>query len=69
MSIDLKDFYLNTPMPRSEYMRLKLSDLPDNVIHQYNLRGEVAKYDYIYTEICRGMYGLPAAGIIAQQLL
>ena len=32
MSIDIKDFYLNTPMPRSEYMRLKLNDLPDDVI-------------------------------------
>ena len=32
MSIDIKDFYLNTPMPRYEYMRLKLGNLPDGVI-------------------------------------
>eukprot|EP00804_Cyclotella_cryptica_P019948 CCRYP_007857-RA/>CCRYP_007857-RA protein AED:0.46 eAED:0.46 QI:0/-1/0/1/-1/1/1/0/132 len=27
MTIDIKDFYLNTPMVRPEYMRLKLSDI------------------------------------------
>ena len=32
MTIDIKDFFLNTPMARSEFMRLKLSNLPDNVI-------------------------------------
>ena len=42
MTINIKDFYLNTTMPRYKYMRLKLSDLPDNVIRQYNLREKVA---------------------------
>ena len=28
MTIDIKDFYLNTPMPRYKYLRLKLEDLP-----------------------------------------
>jgi hypothetical protein len=27
-TIDLKDFYLNTPMARPEFMRMKLADLP-----------------------------------------
>ena len=67
--IDIKDLYLNTPMPRYEYMRLKLSDLSDDVIRHYNLENIVTKYGYIYTKILRGMYGLTAAGILAQQLL
>ena len=69
ISINIKDFYLNMPMPCYEYMRLKLSDLPDSVIRQYNMRGKVAKDDYIYTEIRRGMYGLPSSGILTQRLL
>ena len=69
MSIKIKDFYLNTPMPRYEYMTLKSSYLPDNVICHYNLRGKVAKDEYIYIEIRRGMYRLPSAGILTQQLL
>ena len=32
ITIDIKDFYLNTPMAQSEYMRLTLSDLPENTI-------------------------------------
>jgi hypothetical protein len=31
--LDLKDFYLNTPMKRYEYMRLKISDIPKEIIH------------------------------------
>jgi hypothetical protein len=69
MTMDIKDFYLNTPMTRYEYMRLKMSDMPDGVIEHYNLR-EIATPDgFIYCEIQKGMYGLPQAGIIAQELL
>ena len=28
MTIEIKDYYLNTPMERSKYMRIKLSNLP-----------------------------------------
>ena len=69
MSIDIKKFYLNSPMPRYEYMRLKLSDLPDNVICHYNLENIVTKDGYTYTEIRHGMNGLFAADILAHQLL
>ena len=34
ITIDIKDFYLNTSTERSEYMRLKLSDLPKSVVQQ-----------------------------------
>ena len=36
--MDIKDFYLQTPMRRPKYMRLKLTDIPDEVIEHYNLR-------------------------------
>ena len=49
MSIDIKDSYLNTPMPRSEYMRLKLSDLPNYVIRHYNLAAKATKDGHVYT--------------------
>jgi hypothetical protein len=69
MTMDIKYFYLNTPMTRYKYMRLKISDMPDEVIEHYNLR-EIATPDgFIYCEIQKGMYGLPQAGIIAQELL
>ena len=69
MTMDIKDFYLNTPMARYEYMRLKLADMPEDVIAHYNLNDIATPDGFIYCEIQKGMYGLPQAGIIAQQLL
>ena len=37
MTINIKYFYLNTPMPCFEYMCLKLTDTPNNFLQQYNL--------------------------------
>ncbi len=68
MTMDIKDFYLNTPMGY-EYMRLWIADMPEDVIAHYKLF-DIATHDgYIYCKIQKGMYGLPQAGIIAQQVL
>jgi hypothetical protein len=69
MTMDIKDFYLNTPMAWYKYMRLKLSDILANVIEHYKLNDITTPDGYIYCEIQKGMYGLPQAGIIAQNLL
>jgi hypothetical protein len=69
MSLDISNFYLETPMKRYEYMRMKLQDIPDEIIEQYKLKEKVDKNGFVYVEIRRGMYGLPQAGIIAQELL
>eukprot|EP00804_Cyclotella_cryptica_P028252 CCRYP_014605-RA/>CCRYP_014605-RA protein AED:0.47 eAED:0.47 QI:0/-1/0/1/-1/1/1/0/104 len=62
----IKDFYLNIPMERPDFMRLKLSDIPDNKL--YKLR-DIAHDGYVFECIQKGMYGLPQAGIIAHKLL
>ena len=69
MTMDIEDFYLNTPMARYEYMRLRLANMPEDVIAHYRLNKIATPEGYIYCEIQKGMYGLPHAGIIAQQLL
>ncbi len=69
MTMDIKDFYLNTLMARYKYMQLHIADMPDNIIEHYNLRDKATPDGYIYCKIQKGMYGLPQAGIIAQQLL
>jgi hypothetical protein len=68
-TMDIKNFYLNTPMARYEYMRLKLADMPADVIEHYKLLDVATPDGYVYCEIRKGMYGLPQAGIIAQELL
>lgn len=56
-------------MERYEYMRMKLTDIPDDIIELYKLREKVNKEGFVFLEIRRGMYGLPQAGRIAQELL
>ncbi len=68
-TIDLKDFYLMTPMACPKYMRMKLKDLPAEFVELYNLTDKVNSNGYIHIQIQKGMYGLPQAGIIAQELL
>jgi len=41
MSIDIKDFYLCTPMKRYEYFRMKLELFPEDIIQEYDLRNKV----------------------------
>ena len=36
--VDIKDFYLCTPMKRFEYMRLKITDIPEEIIREYGLQ-------------------------------
>ncbi len=69
MTIDIKDFYLNTPMTCYEYMQLKLSDLPSDFVKQNDLAMKVNGDDYVYVKIRHGMYRLPQAGLLAQKLL
>eukprot|EP00804_Cyclotella_cryptica_P029977 CCRYP_013432-RA/>CCRYP_013432-RA protein AED:0.36 eAED:0.36 QI:0/-1/0/1/-1/1/1/0/370 len=68
MTIDIKDFYLNTPMECYESMQFKLSDIPDNIIKLYKLH-DIAHDSYAFVHIQKGMYRLPQDGIIAQELL
>ncbi len=65
---DIKDFYLNTPMERYEYMAIPLADIPETIIKQYNLL-EKAHNGMVYVKIRKGMYGLPQAGCIANDKL
>ena len=67
--LDLKDFYLNTPMDRPKFLRMKLDNFPDDVIELYNLTDKVDAKGFVILPIEKGMYGLPYAGIIAQELL
>jgi hypothetical protein len=67
--VDIKDFYLCAPMKHPEYMRLKVTDIPEGIMREYKLQELVTQDGYMYCEITKGMYGLPQAGIIAQELL
>jgi hypothetical protein len=68
MCIDVKNFYLNTPLDHPKYIRFHIEDIPDEIITIYNLR-DIIHENYVYSEINKGMYGLPQAGKLANDLL
>ena len=43
--------------------------IPEEVIRKYNLHRKVTKDGSIHIEASRGMYGLPQAGLLANELL
>jgi hypothetical protein len=66
--IDIKNFYLNTPLGQFEYMVINLASLPQETIEKYDLN-KLAQDRKVYIEIQKGMYGFPQAGILANELL
>ena len=68
MTMDISNFYLMTPLERPEYMRISLGDIPDEIIKEYKLK-DIATNGAVHIMVARGMYGLPQAGLLANQLL
>jgi hypothetical protein len=68
MMMDIKNYYLGTPLPRFEYMKMLLSRFPEEIIQKYNLNA-LAVDGWVYIETRKGMYGLKHAGLLANQLL
>jgi hypothetical protein len=68
MMMDIKNYYLGTPLPLFEYMKMLLSRFPEEIIQKYNLNA-LAVDGWVYIEIRKGMYGLKQAGLLANQLL
>ncbi len=58
---DLSNFYLMTPLKRTEYGRVKMMDIPNKIINEYKLHDKAID-GWVYFKVMRGMYGLPQAG-------
>jgi hypothetical protein len=68
LTLDLKDFYLGTPMECYEYFRIHRKTIPPSIWSLYNL-DTLIQDDYVYVEVRKGMYGLPQAGRLANDRL
>jgi hypothetical protein len=69
VTMDISNFYLNLPLACPEYIRIKISNIPEEIINEYNLHNKVTESGHIHIEANKGMYGLPQAGLIANELL
>ena len=47
MTLDLKVFYLNTPMERPEFLRIKIDHFPQDIIDHYCLKDKVDDKGYL----------------------
>ncbi|KAL7489707.1 hypothetical protein ACHAW6_015410 [Cyclotella cf. meneghiniana] len=69
MTLDISNFYLMTPLKHPEYLCMKLCDIPPEIIQEYKLKSLVEPDDSIYILVQLNMYGLPQAGLLANELL
>jgi hypothetical protein len=65
---DITDYYLGTPMARPEFLRMTRKQLSQTIIDEYTLEPYFVN-DIIHFQVNKGMYGLPQAGLLAQQRL
>ena len=54
MCIDLKYFYLGTPMNRYEYMWIKMANIPQDIIDQYGLTAKAVWILAVLVEVGPG---------------
>ena len=64
MTMDISNFYLMKSLHRPEFIRMKLSNIPDKVIEEYKLREKATKNGSIYIKAKRGMYRLLQSGLL-----
>jgi hypothetical protein len=68
MMMDIRNYYIGTPLPRFVYMKMLLSRFPEEIVQKYNLIA-LAVGGWVYIEIRKGMYVLKQTGLLANQLL
>ena len=62
--MDIKNMYYGTPMDEYEYMRIRFSEIPNEIVTQYRL--DNLQHDgWVYIQVRKGMPGLKQAGKIA----
>jgi len=61
MTLDIKDYYLGTPFPTPEYVRIPMKLIPPIIIQQHALKDKIHK-DSVIFQVNKCMYGLPQAG-------
>ena len=65
LSADIVNYFLASPMKRSEYMKVRLKHLPQDIIDRYNINSIATSDGFVYVRIDKGMYGLRNAAILA----
>ena len=65
---DIRDFYLETPLKKPRYGKVRVKYIPQATIEKYGLQ-DMIEDGWLYFEINKGMYGIPEADRLANDLL
>ena len=65
---DVKGFYLGTPLKDKRYEKVKAKYILQVTIDNYKLQDYII-YGWLYLVIYKGMYGIPEAGRLPNDLL
>jgi hypothetical protein len=68
MCIDIKDYYLGTPLAEPEYMSVNLKHIPIDIQNKYNLQ-QLAHNGSVVMRLGTTVYGLKSAGRLSQDRL
>ena len=66
--MDIFNMYLNTPLDCFKYMRINITNIPQEIIDKYNLF-ELVSDGWVYMDIWKKMYGLKQSGALAGKKL
>ena len=66
---DVKIFYLNTPLKKKIYGKVKAKYIPEEKIKKHNLKQYIEDKGWIHFEKREGIYGIPEAGRLANNML
>ena len=69
MTMDIKNFYLNTPLKRYKYLCFKMNDIPEDVQQVCTLEEKATDEGWVYAVVRESIYGLMQAGLLVQELL
>ena len=61
--------HLKNTIERTEYIHISIKDIPNEIINEYQPRKIVEGKGSIHIQANRGMYGLPQAGLLANEIL
>ena len=68
ITYNIRKYYLATPLDYTEYIKIQLTDIPQDFIDKYNLQEYVQK-GWVYFEIHNNVYGIPQSASLANDLL
>ena len=69
MSLDIKDFFLQSNLPESEYLRIHGKYFLKDIRLKYGINAIIAEDGFVYCKVNRGIYGLKQAAKLARDQL